>query len=108
MTLEDVKKNFFYFMTFIPKLHILSTRGKETVFFTIFGHISAIWRTSLLKWKKVNEIKKVRLVDTYLECGLRFFIFSKERLQNVKKPTKKVGKNSVHDFTRCALSLIHI
>ena len=28
-----------------------------------------------------------------------FFIFSKERLQNVKKLTKKVGKNRVHVFT---------
>ena len=55
-----------------------------------------------MKWKKVNKMKKERLVDIYLECGLRFFIFSKERLQNVKKLTKKVGKNSVHDFTRCA------
>ena len=31
-----------------------------------------------------------------------FFIFSKGRLQKVKKLTKNVGKNSVHVFTRCA------
>ncbi len=47
-------------------------------------------------------MKKLRLDNTYLECGLRFFIFIKERLQNVKKMTKKKGKNRVHDFMRCA------
>ena len=47
-------------------------------------------------------MKKLHLGHTYLECSLRFFIFSKERLQKVKKLTKKVGKKSVHDFTRCA------
>ena len=55
-----------------------------------------------MKWKKLNKTKKLRYVDTYLECGLHFLIFSKEMLQNVKKMTKKVGKNSVHDFMSCA------
>merc|ERR1712082_419033 len=27
----------FYFMTFIPKLQILATRGQKSGFFTIFG-----------------------------------------------------------------------
>ena len=50
----------------------------------------------------MNKMKKLRLGHTYLECGLCFFIFSKERLQNVKILTKKVGENSVHVFTYCA------
>ena len=54
------------------------------------------------KEKKGNKRKEVRLIDTYLECGLRFLIFSKKWLKNVKKLTKKVGKNGVQDFTRCA------
>ena len=41
MTLEDVAK-LFYIMNFIPKFHILGTRGKQIVIFTIFGHISAV------------------------------------------------------------------
>ena len=48
------------------------------------------------------EMKKLRLGHTYLKFGLRFFIFTKESFQNVKKLTKKVGKNSMHVFTRCA------
>ena len=35
MTFEDMVK-LFYFMTFIPRLHILSTRGQKNVFFSIF------------------------------------------------------------------------
>ena len=80
LVIEDVGK-LFYFMKFIPKLHILATRGKKSEMLTIFDTFWSFWRTSLLKWKKVNEMKKVRLVDTYLDCGLYFFIFSKERLQ---------------------------
>ncbi len=59
-------------------------------------------------------MKKLRIIDTYLECGLRFFIFSQkgfkmaaEDIQNVKKMTKKIGKNSVHDLTRCACTQAH-
>ena len=62
-------------MTFIPKSHILSKK----VFLNIFCTFRPFWRTSLLKWKKVNKMKKVRLVDTSLECGLRFFIFSRPK-----------------------------
>ena len=48
----------------------------------------------------------MRHVDTYLEYGLRFFIFSKERLQidqklttNIqKKKQQKSHENSVHFF----------
>merc|ERR1712082_29110 len=36
MTFEDMVK-LFYSMTFIPKLHILATRGQTSGFFTIFG-----------------------------------------------------------------------
>ena len=38
MTIEDMVK-LFYFMTFIPKLHILATRGQKSGFFTIFGQL---------------------------------------------------------------------
>merc|ERR1712082_209548 len=40
MTFEDMVK-LFYFMTFIPKLHILATRGQKSGFFTIFGTLLA-------------------------------------------------------------------
>ena len=49
-------------------------------------------------------MKKVRLFDTYLECGLRFFIFSKERLQNVKKLITKVGCT----FSRAVRARAHV
>ena len=88
LVIEDVGK-LFYLMNFIPKLHILATRGKKSEILTIFGHISAILEDFLTEMEKNSKLKKVRLVDTYLECGLRFFIFSKERLQNLKKLTKK-------------------
>merc|ERR1712082_106542 len=84
MTFEDMVK-LFYFMSFIPKLHILATRGTKSGFFTISGAFRPFWRTSLLKWKKNNKMKKLRLVDTYLECGLHFFIFSQEGLQNGRR-----------------------
>ena len=44
--------NFFYFMTFIPKLHILATRGQTSGISTIFGHISAILQDFLTKMEK--------------------------------------------------------
>ena len=47
-------------------------------------------------------MEKLHLVHIYLECGLVFLIFIQERLKNFKKLTKKVGKNSMHGFTRCA------
>ena len=74
-------------MTVIPKLHILATRGKKSGFFLPFlGTFRPFWRTSLLKWKKVNKMKKLRLIDTYLWCGLRFFfIFGLEVPQKLKK-----------------------
>ena len=36
-------------------------------------------------------MKKLRIVDTYLECGLRFFIFSQEGLQNGRQRHKKIA-----------------
>ena len=55
---EDVGK-LFYFMTFIPKLHILATRGQNSGILTIFGHISAILEDFLTEKKKMNETKKL-------------------------------------------------
>ena len=51
LVLEDVRK-LFYFMTIIPKLHILATRGKKMFFFTIFGHISSILEDFLTEMEK--------------------------------------------------------
>ena len=48
MTLEDVKKLSFYFITFIPKSHILT---KHVDFFT-FLHISAILKVFLTEKEK--------------------------------------------------------
>ena len=42
--------------------------------------------------KKKNKTKKLRLGHTYLECDLLFYIFSKERLQHLKKLMKKSSK----------------
>ena len=75
----------FYFMTFIPKSHILAKKW----IFQHFLHILAILKVFLTKKEKMNKIKKLFLDHTYLECGLCFFIFRKERLQKVKKLTKK-------------------
>ena len=47
--------------------------------------ILAILEDFLTEMEKTQKMKKVRLVDTYLECGLRFFIFSQEMPQNLKK-----------------------
>ena len=50
ITLEGVAK-LFYFMAFIPKCHILATRGK----FYHFGHISAILEDFLTEKEKMNK-----------------------------------------------------
>ena len=39
-------------------------------------------------------MKKVRLVDTYLKCGLCFLIFGQEVPQKFKKLTEKAGKKA--------------
>ena len=82
-------KTFFFF---IPKFHILATRGKKIEFFPFLDTFRLFRRTSLLKRKKMNKTSNLRLVHTYLEFGLRFFIFSQERLNNLKKLTKKRSK----------------
>ena len=53
---EDVA-NFFYFMTFIPKFHILATRGKKSWILTILVHVSCILEDLLTEMKK-KIIKK--------------------------------------------------
>ena len=69
--LEDVGK-LFYFMTFIPKFHILATRGKKSGILTIFGPILAILEDFLTEKEKMHKTKKLYHVDTYLECVLFF------------------------------------
>ena len=93
LVLEDVGKNL-YFLTFIPKLHILSTRGKRVECWLFLDTFPPFWRTSLLKWKTINKFQKLRHINTYLECGLCYFILSMERLQNDQKLTKKHNKKA--------------
>ena len=52
----------FYFMTFIPKLHILATRGKKVEFWPFFYTFRPFWRTSRLKRKRVNKTEMLHLV----------------------------------------------
>ena len=40
----------------------------------------------------MNKIKKLRLIDTFFKCSLRFFIFSQEIPQNFKNLQKKSSK----------------
>ena len=51
VTLEEVAK-LFYFMTFIPKCHILATRGQNSGILTIFWHISAVFEDFLTELEK--------------------------------------------------------
>ena len=89
--LEGMAK-LFYFMTFIHDFHILATRCQKRLILTIFVHISAFLEDFLTELEKMNKMKKLGLVDTFFKCHLCFFIFSKERLQNVKKLTTKLTK----------------
>ena len=60
--------------------------------------------------KKMNKMKKLRLVDTFTEGGLSFFIFSLERLQNLKKMTaksRKKGTKVACTFTRAVRARVH-
>ena len=74
LVLEDMVK-LFYFMTLIPKFHILATRGKQKLILTIFVHVLAILEDFLTEMEKMNKTKKLRLVNTFFKCGLRFFHF---------------------------------
>merc|ERR1712239_19708 len=76
-TFEEMVK-LFYFMTFIPKLHIFATRGKKSGYFTIFGTFQPFWRTSLPERKKTNKMKKLRLANTYLHAA-SVFSFSERK-----------------------------
>jgi len=78
----------------------MATRVKSG-FFTIFDHIS------LLKWEKNHKTKKLSNVDTYLECGLSLFIFSKERLQNYQEMTKNIPKKSSKKVIKVACTFSH-
>ena len=49
------------------------------------------WSFSGLKIIIVIRFKKFFLVDTYLECGVSFFIFSQERFQNGHRRHPKVA-----------------
>ena len=51
MTLEDVAKPL-YFMAFLPKFHILATRGKKSGILTIFVYVSAILEDFLTEKEK--------------------------------------------------------
>ena len=70
MTLEDVTIFFILWLLFLSLIF-----WQIKWIFLHFLHILAILKDFLTEKKKVNKMKKVRLVDTYLECGLRFFHF---------------------------------
>ena len=70
VTLEDMKK-LFYFITFIPKCHILVIRCKKCGILTIFGHVLAILKDFLSELERKNKTKKLHMT---LEDMVKFFI----------------------------------
>ncbi len=42
-------------------------------------------------------MRKMHLIDTYLECDLRFFSFSVKKASKLKKTDKKVAKNGTKE-----------
>ena len=61
-------------MTFIPKLHILASRGQNSGILTMFWHISAILEDFLTEKKKMNNIKKLHLVIE--DVGKLFYLMN--------------------------------
>jgi len=66
MILEDVAK-LFYFMTFIPKFHILAPRSKKSRNFIIFGQISAILEDFLTEKETSSAQLKIGLGKVFVE-----------------------------------------
>ena len=98
ITFKDMTK-LFYFMTFIPKW------PKKWIFLH-FLHVLAPGGQNMKLRKKMNKMKKFRLVHTFFKCGLRFLIFGQEVPQKLKKMTQKRHKSRVHVFTRCACTRV--
>ena len=76
-----------YFMNIFPKLPILSNREKKLYLFIFFVPLEHF----LTENKKMHKMKKkvVSCKILWLRYYLFFFIFSHERIKNVKKnPTK--------------------
>merc|ERR1712082_335535 len=69
-TFEDMVK-LFYFMTFIPKLHILAIRGKKSGFFTIFGQMVGLRPTPVGLRPNPAKTKKVHM--TFQDMVKLFF-----------------------------------
>ena len=63
---------FFYFMSFIPKCHLLATKGKKCRILTFFGHILAILEVFLTELEKMNKMKKLHMT---LEDVKKLFYF---------------------------------
>ena len=64
MTFEDMVK-LFYFMTFIPKSHILAI-------FLFFLHVSALLKVFLTELEKMNKMKKLHMT---LEDVIKYLYF---------------------------------
>jgi hypothetical protein len=73
MTFEDMVK-LFYFITFIPKFHILATRGEKSCILTIFSPILAILEDFLTE----KEKDKLSLANDWLKVGLRVNKFGQD------------------------------
>ena len=90
----------------IPKSHILAKKVDFLNFFIHFGHFEGLadWKgKKLIKWKSCASSIPIWSVASVFSFSVRKgFKMAAEDIQNVKKLTKKVGKNSVHVFTRCA------
>ena len=63
--------NFFYFISFFPKIYILATRCKKVEFWPFLDMFCPFLRTPWLKRKKIGKVKKFLLV---LENMATFFI----------------------------------
>ncbi len=97
MTSEDMVK-LFYFMTFIPKLHFLATRGKKVDFLPFlsnFGHFGG------LPYQKGKKLINEKVAPCRYLSGVwpQFFHFQSGR---ASKWPPKTFENCVHVWASCA------
>ena len=94
------KKNIFWLLflslIFWPKKWI----------FHHFLHVSAILKVFLTEKKKMNQMKKFRLVHTFFNVASVFQFSVRKCLENWKKLPKKGHKSRVHIFTCCACTQV--
>ena len=78
--LQNIKK-----LTFIPKFHILATKGEKSCISTVFGRISTILEDFLIEKEKIMQ--KVKVVSCRYAWGAwpPFFIFQSGNSSKLKK-----------------------